>query len=177
MKSCPTLIALVLALSTLSQAQEANLVRIYPEGSVESASTEVTTSQSLAIAGMEIKTSNRQTVTIESAIGKRSPDGTFRIERKILGVKANMSLPGVGDFEIDSAKPIEVKTGTELDALANSLNAMHGASWTEIRGKDNRVIRVELRREIPGQREFEGRGVPKRPTRPRGPAASRQSRL
>ncbi len=133
---------LVAAATSLSTAQQVTLERVFRDGAKQTTVTETKMAQTLTISGREIATGNEQTITVVAESGKRAADGTIKLQRKIVGMTAKVSLPGL-NVEFDSAKPDAAPANPQLAAAIDIFKAMNGARWSEVRGKDNRVISVE----------------------------------
>lgn len=120
----------------------------YPDGEKSSVTVKVSTKQSLTLANMPFDTASEQEMVISSENGKRAEDGTLRQTQKIESLKAKITLPGGVVLEFDSANPNQAPPGTQFDMFLDLIKANSKASWTVVRGKDNKVLSVDGRDKV-----------------------------
>jgi hypothetical protein len=141
-----TILAL-LAIPSLAVAQ-VKLELKFPDDEKTMSAVKIGTKQSLTIVGMAIDTGSEQEMSISTTNGKRGPDGVLKQQQKIENMKAKLTLPGGVALQFDSTQPDAPPSGTQFDALIDLIKVNAKASWTVIRGKDNRVTAIEGRDKV-----------------------------
>lgn len=119
----------------------------FPEGKSSTTVATVKTSQTLTIAGNEVKSGSEQTLTISSVNGRRAADGKLSIKSKLDALKATVKLPGDVELAFDSAKPDAAPPGTQFDFVLDIFKASAKSSWETVVDKDNRISAVNGREE------------------------------
>lgn len=135
---------LVSIFATSAQAQ-VTLKHKFPDGRTSTVEAEVKTSQTLNLAGMELKSGSVQTVTVTTTNGQRADDGTLVVKNKIVALKAEVTLPGGTELAYDSAKPDADPPGTQFDFLLDVFKATAKSSWEAVMDQDNRVVAIKGR--------------------------------
>jgi hypothetical protein len=146
-RSLPAIAWAVLVLPSFAWAQTKLELKI-PDGEKTTSTVKVSSKQTLTLAGMNIDTSSEQEMVISTVNGKREADGTLRQQQKIDALKAKLSLPGGVELEFDSSKPDAAPAGTAFDVILDLIKVNAKASWTVVRGRDNRVTAIEGRDKI-----------------------------
>lgn len=145
--SLPAIALAVLLLPSAAWAQIKLDLKL-PDGEKTTSTVKVSSKQSLTLAGMNIDTSSEQEMVISTVNGKREADGSLRQQQKIESLKAKLSLPGGVELEFDSSKPDAPPAGTAFDVILDLIKVNAKASWTVVRGRDNRVTAIEGRDKI-----------------------------
>jgi uncharacterized protein DUF6263 len=132
---------LALGLATSAWAQ-ATLQFKHPEGTSTQVRT-VKATQTLTIAGMDVKTEAESRATASVTVGKRMADGTLRIQEKTEGILFRLTAPGGFMAEYDSTKPENKSDIPQIQAIFDGFNALKGSTYTIVLDKDNKVTAVE----------------------------------
>lgn len=143
----PTLVVALLTIPRAAVAQVKLELKLH-DGQKTSSMVKISTKQYLTLAGMNIESGSEQEMTISTVNGKRGADGVLRQQQKIESLKAKLTLPGGVNLEFDSTKPDAPPAGTQFDVLLDLIKVNAKASWTVVRGPDNRVTTVEGREKV-----------------------------
>jgi hypothetical protein len=142
MRRVLTLAFAVVALTTAAQAQ----VKIahdpaYVAGAVLRTKAEVTTNQTLIIAGMNVDTRSESFFTSKETIGERTAEGKLPIASEFESFIINLATPA-GNLEFDSANPDKATSGDALQPYTELFRRIAKAKWTTLVGKDHKVESV-----------------------------------
>lgn len=142
------LVAAAGLVASVSLPAQIKLEQKYPDERKSKATVKISTQQSLTLNNKPIETSSEQEMVVSSENSKREEDGKLRQTQKIESLKAKLSMPGGVVLEFDSTKPNQPAPGTQFDMFLDLIKANSTATWTVVRGQDNRVLAVEGRDKI-----------------------------
>jgi hypothetical protein len=142
-----TVVASLLTLPSGALAQVKLEIKL-PDGQKTTSTVKISTKQNLSLAGMNIDSGSEQEMVISTVNGKRGADGVLKQEQKIDALKAKLTLPGGVVLEFDSAKPDAPAAGTAFDVLLDLIKVNAKATWTVVRGPDNKVTAIEGREKV-----------------------------
>jgi hypothetical protein len=140
-------VAGLLLLSQTTLAQTKLEIKL-PDGQKSVSEVKIATKQNLMLGEMNIESASEQEMKISTTNGKRGTDGVLRQQQKIESLKAKLNLPGGVVLEFDSTKPDAPPAGTMFDALLDLIKVNAKATWTVVRGPDNRVTAIEGRDKV-----------------------------
>lgn len=123
---------------------EVKLERKFAPGSSYKNVVEVQSIQTLKLNNMDIDTNVSQTIVIETTVGDRAGDGQLQIEHKIGSLRAQMTIPNLGEIKFDSTKPDEA-TDSPLTPI---FKATANSTWQTILNKDNEIVEVKGRDDL-----------------------------
>lgn len=135
------LFAVFLSPTVVGQVQ---LIHKLNDGEKTTTVTDVTTSQTMNIAGMEIVTSADQKITTRKVNGKRGKDGRLTVRHTVDALKAEVDIAGTR-LSYDSAKPDAPPPGTALDSLIDVFKGVSKSTWMVTHDATNRVQSVSGR--------------------------------
>lgn len=139
------LVALTFAFADSATAQEVSLKHKFPDGRKSTVEAVVNTAQTLTLAGMELVSGSKQTLTVTATNGQRAADGTLVVKNAITALKAEVTLPGDTKLEFDSANPDADPPGTQFDVLLDVFKATAKSTWEAVMNQENRVVAIKGR--------------------------------
>lgn len=141
MKRICSLIVLTVLLLSADVSAQVRLTWKFPDGRKSTSVTDVTTNQTLSIAGMDIVTASSQKLTVSSVNGTRAADGKLTEQQSIDALQADIDINGT-KLSFDSSDPDAPPPGTAIDAVIDVFKALAKSKWTVVRDKDNRAVDV-----------------------------------
>lgn len=99
-------------------------------------------SQTLTIAGMEVKTESDSAIRFTVDVSKRDEQGRISQRTKIESVRSNLMLPG-GNVTFDSKVNLAKADIEQYAFIVDALKAMVGASFTVVVDAENQFVGVE----------------------------------
>lgn len=134
---------LVVGLTSAAQAQ----VKIvhdpaYLAGQVIRSRAEVTSDQTLTIAGMNVETKAESFFTTRETVGERNSEGKLAVAGEFESFVSNISTP-VGNIAFDSANPDKSTDSPFLKPVEDLFRAMAKAKWTSLIAKDHKVESIK----------------------------------
>jgi len=117
----------------------------FPEGQTLTYKTTVKINQVMTLNGMEIPTEAQETVVSSRAIGKRAGDSTLPVQEKVVSVRSDLTLPGVGPITYDSKDPDAKIDNEQLKAvgLEDVFKLASQIAYTVVLDAKNKVKAIE----------------------------------
>lgn len=116
----------------------------FPEGRTSTYENRMSVDQTLTINGQAIPTLSKQTSGLTTKVGAPRDGDVTPLTQTLGHVKAELSLPGGIELDIDSSDP-ENPEGEQpqLTAIRETIRALEGLSFTILVGPDGKVAGVE----------------------------------
>jgi hypothetical protein len=133
---------LALAAAPAARAQ-VKLEYKFPEGQTLTYKTSLKIKQVITIMGMEIPSEVEETVVSSREVGKRAGDSTLPLQEKIVSVRNDMTLPGVGQITYDSKDPNAKIENEQLKMLEDVFKLASQIAYTVVLDANNKVKAVE----------------------------------
>lgn len=137
-----SLATLTLLGTSIASAQVA-LQPKFPEGQKSEVHKDSKTNQTLTLAGMNIDTKSSTFVVMESSIGKRAADGSFKVEDKIKSFQSEITFPG-GMVQFDSANPDKKADNPAMEPIFELFRAVCRIPVTVEFDSKNKITAIKL---------------------------------
>jgi hypothetical protein len=136
------LIALIVSAATASA--QVTLKTRYTEGANFDVQTEMKTTQTLTLNGMDIDTKSTVFIVSSRSVGKRAADGTLKLDEKVKSMQTEIDLPGGLKVNFDSGSPDKEAPIPQLEPILDGWRAVCRIPITiELDAKD-KVANVKL---------------------------------
>lgn len=136
--------AIALLICSASASAQVTLQPKYPEGSKFNVQTELKSTQTLTLAGMDLDTQSTTFITSKRSVGKRAADGTLKVEDQISSLQSDISLPGGLKLNFDSGNPNKEASIPQLEPILEVFRAICRLPVTiELDSKD-KITSVKL---------------------------------
>ncbi len=137
-------VALALVLTGAASAvAEVTLELKYPEESKATVQSEVTTDQTLTLAGQDIVTKSTTFVRSTSSVGKRAEDGTLAVVDKVDAFQSELNINGT-KIQFDSANPDKKADIPQLEPVLDIYRAVSKFPITKIFDAKNKLTTTKL---------------------------------
>ena len=123
---------------------QVTLERKFVEGAKSVSQTDMKTTQTLTLAGMNIDTKSTAFVVSTTTVGRRGADGKLPVEEKTDTLQSEISLGGGITLQFDSANPEKKADLPQLEPILDLFRAMYRLPVTVVLDAKNNVAEINL---------------------------------